>query len=115
MTNRPASPICRRSARTRSGSPAISGQGIIGQTAGLMARLYGARTIAIDVSDDRLAMAKASGAHLAVNPRTEDLPAAIAGFCGKAGLDIVIDTASSWRSLSQGLDLVRARGRVVML
>ena len=94
---------------------AISGQGIIGQVNGLMARLYGARTIAIDVSDDRLALAKAAGAHLTLNPRTDDLPAAIADFCGQAGLDIVIDTASSWRSLSQGLDLVRAQGRVVML
>ncbi len=94
---------------------AISGQGIIGQTAGLMARLYGARTIAIDISDDRLALAKKFGAHLTVNPRRDDLQAVIADFCGGAGLDIVIDTASSWRSLSQALDLVRERGRVVML
>jgi threonine dehydrogenase-like Zn-dependent dehydrogenase len=94
---------------------AISGQGIIGQTAGLMARLYGARTIAIDISDDRLALAKKFGAHLTVNPRRDDLQAVIADFCGRAGLDIVIDTASSWRSLSQALDLVRKRGRVVML
>jgi threonine dehydrogenase-like Zn-dependent dehydrogenase len=94
---------------------AIVGQGIIGQTAGLMARHYGARTIAIDVSDDRLALARRIGVHRTVNPRNEDARDAIAECCGAAGLDIVIDTASSWRSLSQSLDLIRPRGRVVML
>lgn len=94
---------------------AIAGLGIIGQTAGLMARLYGARTIALDLSDERLALAKRSGMHLTINPHRDDVPAAIDGFCGKAGLDIVIDTASSWRSFGQSLDLIRPRGRVVML
>lgn len=94
---------------------AISGQGIIGQTAGLMARLYGARTIAIDVSDERLALATRCGAHVTINPLQEDIQSAIGAFCGSAGLDIVIDTASSWVSLSQSLDIIRPRGRVVML
>lgn len=94
---------------------AISGQGIIGQTAGLMARLYGARTIAIDVSDERLEISKRSGAHLSINPRRENVQTAIDDFCETAGLDIVIDTASSWVSLSQSLDIIQPRGRVVML
>lgn len=94
---------------------AIAGQGVIGQTAGLMARLYGARTIAIDVSDERLAIAKQAGTHLAINPRNDDVHAMVDAYCGKTGLDIVIDTASSWRSLSQSLDIVGPHGRVVML
>ena len=94
---------------------AISGQGIIGQTAGLMARLYGARTIAIDLSDERLELAERAGVHLTINPRRDDVGAAIDRFCGTPGLDIVIDTASSWRSLSQSLDIIRPRGRVIML
>ena len=94
---------------------AVIGQGIIGQTAALMARLFGARTIVIDISDERLERARASGVHLALNPLTDDVPARIAAFCGAAGLDIVIDTASSWRSLALGLDLIRPRGTVVEL
>lgn len=94
---------------------AISGQGIIGQTAGLMARLYGARTIAIDLSDERLAIAQRAGIHLAINPRRDDIGATIDRFCGATGLDVVIDTASSWHSFSQSLDIIRHRGRVVML
>jgi threonine dehydrogenase-like Zn-dependent dehydrogenase len=94
---------------------AIAGQGIIGQTALLMALHYGARTIAIDVSDIRLDLARRFGAHHTINPRTEDAAAAVAEFTGATGLDIVIDTASSWRSLSQALDLIRPLGRVVML
>jgi threonine dehydrogenase-like Zn-dependent dehydrogenase len=94
---------------------AISGQGIIGQTATLVARLYGARAIAIDISDERLALARQVGAALTVNPRREDVRTAIAAFCGSAGLDIVIETASTWQSLAQALHLVRYHGRVIML
>jgi threonine dehydrogenase-like Zn-dependent dehydrogenase len=94
---------------------AVIGQGIIGQTAALMALHFGARTIVIDISDDRLEQARKAGVHLAVNPLTDDVPAVISAFCGKAGLDVVIDTASSWRSIALGLDLIRPRGRVVEL
>ena len=94
---------------------AISGQGIIGHTAALMALHFGARTIAIDLSDERLALARRAGVHLTVNPLREDAKEAVAEFCGATGLDLVIDTASSWRSLSQSLDLIRAGGRIVML
>jgi threonine dehydrogenase-like Zn-dependent dehydrogenase len=94
---------------------AIVGQGIIGQTAALMALHFGARTIAIDISDERLALSRRIGVHRTINPRSEDARAAVAAFCGAAGLDVVIDTASSWRSLSQSLDLIRPLGRVVML
>lgn len=94
---------------------AVSGQGIIGHTAALMALHFGARTIAIDLSDDRLGLAQRAGVHLTINPLRDDAKAAVAEFCGAAGLDIVIDTASSWKSLSQSLDLIRPGGRVVML
>lgn len=94
---------------------AIVGQGIIGQTATLMALHSGARTIAIDVSDTRLDLARRHGVHYTINPRREDAAEAVARICGPVGLDIVIDTASSWRSLGQSLDLVGPHGRVVML
>ena len=60
-------------------------------------------------------LARHAGVHLTVNPLQDDPQAAVATFCGSSGLDIVIDTASSWRSLSQSLDLIRPGGRVVML
>ncbi|MGH2547793.1 MAG: zinc-dependent alcohol dehydrogenase, partial [Thermomicrobiales bacterium] len=94
---------------------AIVGQGIIGQTAGLVARMFGARTIAVDVNDERLALASRLGAHLTINPLKENAGEKIAAFCGAAGLDIAIDTASTWRSYAQSLDLIRKRGRVVLL
>jgi threonine dehydrogenase-like Zn-dependent dehydrogenase len=94
---------------------AIVGQGIIGQTAALMALHSGARTIAIDVSETRLDLARRIGIQHTVNPRRENAVEALARICGPVGLDIVIDTASSWRSLSQSLDLIRPHGRVVML
>jgi threonine dehydrogenase-like Zn-dependent dehydrogenase len=94
---------------------AIVGQGIIGQTAGLVARMFGARTIAVDVSDERLALASRLGAHLTINPVRENAAEKLAEFTGPAGLDIAIDTASTWRSYAQSLDLIRKRGRVVLL
>lgn len=94
---------------------AVIGQGIIGQTAALMARHFGARTIVIDISDDRLERARRSGVHLALNPLTDDVPARVAEFCGGAGLDIVIETASSWRSLALALDVIGRHGRIVEL
>jgi threonine dehydrogenase-like Zn-dependent dehydrogenase len=94
---------------------AIVGQGIIGQTAALMALHYGARTIVIDVCDTRLDLARRNGVQYTINPRQEDAAEAVARICGPVGLDIVVDTASSWRSLSQALHLIRPHGRVVML
>jgi threonine dehydrogenase-like Zn-dependent dehydrogenase len=94
---------------------AIAGQGIIGQTAGLVARLYGARTIVLDVSAERLELARRAGAHLALDPSADGVRPRIAAFCGDAGLDVVVDTASTWRSLAQSLDLAGHRGRVVLL
>ncbi len=122
-TNQPVSPTCRppgthalRLAGYQAGEfVAIVGQGIIGQTAGLVARMFGARTIAVDVSDERLALAKRLGAHLTINPLHEKRPRENRGVCGAAGLDIAIDTASTWRSYAQSLDLIRKRGRIVLL
>ena len=56
---------------------AISGQGIIGHTAALMALHFGARTIAIDLSDERLALARRAGVHLTINPLRDDVKAAV--------------------------------------
>ena len=50
---------------------AIFGQGPVGLAATMFAKEIGARIIAVDISDERLKMAKDSGAWKLVNPKME--------------------------------------------
>lgn len=89
---------------------AIVGQGIIGLATLAVARAWGLRTIALDLDERRLAISRAVGADLAVNPLDPDHEARIADFCGDAGVDLVVEAASSWRAIQTAYRIVRRRG-----
>lgn len=64
---------------------AIWGAGGLGNMAIQFARnVFNARVIAIDIQDDKLALAKASGADVTLNPNKEDVPARIQALTGAA-------------------------------
>ncbi len=89
---------------------AIIGQGIIGLATLAVAHAWGLRTIALDLDERRLNVARAMGADLVINPREGEYEARIAAFCGLEGADLVVEAASSWRAIQTAYQIVRRRG-----
>src|SRR5205807_5297270 len=67
---------------------AIFGQGPVGLSATQLAVAMGARVIALDIGEERLARAKAFGAAAVVNPQADDAVAAIQELTHGRGADL---------------------------
>jgi threonine dehydrogenase-like Zn-dependent dehydrogenase len=74
---------------------AIVGQGPVGLSATQLAAAMGARVIALDVSAERLARAKAFGADAEVDPKAGDPVAAIKALTHGVGADLALDTSGT--------------------
>lgn len=90
---------------------AVFGQGPVGLSATQLAAAMGARVIALDVSDERLARAKEFGADVLINPsRTEPL-AAIREATHGLGAHASLDASSSPDARRQAVQCVRTWGK----
>ncbi|MDF1790761.1 MAG: zinc-binding dehydrogenase [Thalassobaculaceae bacterium] len=90
---------------------AIFGQGPVGLSATQLASAMGARVIALDVSDERLARAKAFGADVLINPNDTDPVAAIREATHGLGAHVSIDASSSSQARRQAVQCVRTWGK----
>ena len=91
---------------------AIYGAGGLGNLGVQYAKkVFGAHVIAIDINDDKLALAQEVGADLVVNPTKEDAAKFIQKKTGGAHAAVV--TAVSKAAFNSAVDCVRAGGRVV--
>ncbi|APT88805.1 iditol 2-dehydrogenase [Corynebacterium frankenforstense DSM 45800] len=71
------------------------------------------RIIALDMDDDKLALAKKVGADLTVNVKTEDAPAIVRELTDGYGADVYIEATGHPSGVTQGLDMLRKLGRFV--
>lgn len=93
---------------------AIYGAGGLGNLGVQYAKkVFGAHVIAVDINDDKLALAKESGADLVVNPAKEDAARFIQEKTGGAHAAVV--TAVSKTAFNSAVDCVRAGGRVIAI
>ncbi|EFX90955.1 GroES-like protein [Actinobacillus ureae ATCC 25976] len=93
---------------------AIYGAGGLGNLAVQYAKkVFGARVIAIDINDDKLAFAKEVGADLTINPLKEDSVQVIQEKVG--GAHAAVMTAVSKVAFNAAVNCVRAGGRVVAI
>ena len=93
-------------------SIAIFGQGPVGLSATQLAAAMGARVIALDVSDQRLARAKEFGADVLINPKqTEDVVQAIKDATHGRGAHLSLDASSSPQARAQAVKCVRTWGK----
>jgi L-iditol 2-dehydrogenase len=76
---------------TEGQSVLILGAGPIGLGAMLVARERGARTIVVDVLEDRLELARRLGADVTIDPSEVDLDAAVLGVTSGDGPDVTIE------------------------
>ena len=75
-------------------------------------KVFNAQVIAIDVNDDKLKLAKESGADIVINSAKEDAPARIKEITN-GGAHAVVVTAVAKQAFNSAVDSVRAGGCVV--
>ncbi len=91
---------------------AVFGQGPVGLSATLLAAEMGARVIALDTSEERLARAKEFGADVLINPaKTENVVQAIRDVTHGRGAHASIDASSSPAARAQAVKCVRTWGK----
>ena len=92
---------------------AIFGQGPVGLSATQLAAAMGARVIALDVSDERLARAKELGADVLINPKTTpEVVPAIKELTHGRGAHLCLEASSSPQARAQAVRAVRTWGKV---
>ena len=94
---------------------AIFGQGPVGLSTTQLASALGARVIALDISPDRLARAKAFGATDVINPMETDAVAAIRELTHGLGAHASIDASSSPDARRQAVQCVRTWGKACLV
>jgi threonine dehydrogenase-like Zn-dependent dehydrogenase len=91
---------------------AVFGQGPVGLSATLLAAQMGARVIALDTSEERLARAKEFGAAELINPKTtENVVQAIRDLTHGLGAHLSIDASSSPLARAQAVRCVQTWGK----
>ncbi|MDR3510477.1 MAG: alcohol dehydrogenase AdhP [Caulobacteraceae bacterium] len=93
---------------------AISGIGGLGHVAIQYAKAMGLHVVALDVTEEKLALARSLGAELAINARAPDAAAQVVKLTG-GGAHGVLVTAVSPPAFSQALQLVRRKGTVSLV
>jgi S-(hydroxymethyl)glutathione dehydrogenase/alcohol dehydrogenase len=92
-------------------SIAVFGVGGIGQSALMTAVALGLTpVIAVDVADDKLQLAKAFGAEVLVNPKSDDVLAAIKAATDGKGVDLAVEATGQPSVMAMALESVRAQG-----
>jgi threonine dehydrogenase-like Zn-dependent dehydrogenase len=94
---------------------AIFGCGGVGLGAVAASAFRGAKTIAIDVDDAKLEIAKKTGADHAINSKRDDLGAAIKELTEGFGPQVVVEAVGHPETFRTAVDLVAFTGRVVYI
>ena len=78
-------------------------------------KALGARVVAVDMLDARLAMATTLGADEVVDPRSVDVVARLRELTGGEGVDVAVDCSGSPAAQNAALDAARRFGRVAFV
>lgn len=93
----------------------VIGCGMIGVGAIVRASLRGATVIAVDVDNDKLALAKILGAKYTINSKEEDVHAKLTEITRNAGPDVVIEAVGAPVTYQMAVNEVAFTGRVVCI
>lgn len=93
---------------------AVHGCGGVGLSAIMIARAFGARVIAVDISDDKLEFARSIGAEVVINSANGNLVEAILDITN-GGVHISIDALGHPEILMNSVSSLRKRGKHVQI
>jgi len=106
----------REKAKIRVGDDVVlMGIGSLGINGVQIARLAGARTIAIDIAAAKMDFAKRYGANETIDGRKEEIPERVRALTGGKGADSFIDFVGSADSVRAGLHSLRRGGKLVVV
>jgi threonine dehydrogenase-like Zn-dependent dehydrogenase len=94
---------------------AVFGMGVVGQLVAQLARLSGARVLAVDLIEARLELARRLGAHHAIDPRASPAAEAIKQLTGGRGADVCIEASGSTVALNEAIRACAYSARVVAM
>lgn len=93
----------------------ITGTGGIGLHAVQLAKLRGARVVAVDIDDEKLALAQRFGADLTLNSTRDDIVGRVRETVGGDGIDVALDFVATQGTLDTDFALLRPDGAVVLV
>jgi len=93
----------------------LFGIGGVGTHAVMLSKLLGCRTIAVDVSENRLDPAREAGADLVINASSQDPIKAVLQATDNRGADHAFDLVGSSTATEQCLGVVRKGGKAVLV
>ena len=93
----------------------VVGCGMVGLGAVIRACKRGASVIAVDIDDEKLALAKRIGAAYTVNSMTENVHERIQSITGGFGVDVVIEAVGSPATYVMAVEEVSFTGRVTYI
>lgn len=93
----------------------VIGCGMVGMGAIVRASLRGATVIALDLDDEKLALAKQMGATYVINSKTDDVHARLQEITGGFGPDVIIEAVGSVPTYQLAVNEVAFTGRVVCI
>lgn len=93
----------------------VIGCGMVGMGAVVRASLRGATVIAVDLDDEKLALAHRTGATYVINSKTEDVRKRVRQLTDGLGADVVIEAVGSPATYVMAVDVVSFTGRVVCI
>ena len=96
-------------------SVVVIGCGAVGLGAIAGAHARGARTIAVDVNDEKLALAVRAGAEVALNSQPGELAAKVQAITGGEGADVVVEAVGIPDTFVAAIHTVAFTGRVVYI
>jgi 2-desacetyl-2-hydroxyethyl bacteriochlorophyllide A dehydrogenase len=94
---------------------AILGCGGVGLGAVAASHFRGARTIAVDMEDEKLELARAAGAALTIHAGCENLKQRLAEITDGRGPDVVIEAIGTTETFRTAVEVVAFTGRVVYI
>jgi threonine dehydrogenase-like Zn-dependent dehydrogenase len=94
---------------------AVFGMGVVGQLVAQLARLSGARVIAVDLLQSRLDLAKRLGADAIVNGQAGSAAEAIKDLTGGRGADICIEASGATPALNEAVRACAYSAKVVAM
>lgn len=93
----------------------VIGCGMIGVGAIVRSVIRGAMVIAVDMDDEKLALAKHLGAHHTINSKTQNVTEVLGNITNGLGADVIIEAVGSPITYQMAINEVAFTGRVVCI